>query len=261
MMLKVVDGERKMGYWIGACLWLLLPMMASCQTVENRDAEASVPPEAFTAENWYQVEKPNPKQIVRIHGRAPETLDIFIMARYVATNAADDRCWRPARHFGSELLWSRRRLPIRRDGDRYEAELIVDKYLPGPCGWRYEASSAGVMRAGHPDDLTRYGGWVIDSSRYDVDDSLPRCKPMRNGPDCSEERLWRSSNHDETPVEVPCHVGEIESEIAYFICQRSYGIYKKRHLLRPDTREIEINFYDLDNDPVTIKEWFEEELE
>ncbi|MDR1076737.1 MAG: hypothetical protein LBL59_10785 [Xanthomonadaceae bacterium] len=259
MMLEVVDGERRLGRWTGACLWLLLPMMASCQTVESRDVEVTVPPEAFTAENWYQVENPNPKQIVRIHGRAPETLDIFITAKYRTSNAMDDRCWRPAARFGSELIWSRDRLDIRRNGEQFEAYLVLDKYLSGPCGWHYEASTAGATRAGHPNDLSGWG-WVIGSDRYDVDDSVPRCS-ARSGPGCRDERIWRASNHDDTAVEVPCHIEKMEDQSASFICQRTYGEFKTQHLLRRDTQEIQINFYDLDNDSVTVKERFKEELE
>src|SRR3546814_5861874 len=81
---------------------------------------------------------------------------------------------------------------------------LVDKYLSGHCGWRFRTANAIVARR---DGRGRDGSStnVLDGSRYEVDDSVPRCK--RRNKACTEDRFWRLSNHDESiPVIARCGV-------------------------------------------------------
>src|SRR3546814_12859103 len=86
-------------------------------------------------------------------------------------------------------------LPARHAGDHFETTLVVDKYLSGHCGWRFRTANAIVARRdGRGQDGSSTN--VLDGSRYEVDDSVPRCK--RRNKDCAEDRLWRLSNHEES---------------------------------------------------------------
>src|SRR3546814_13236773 len=105
---------------------------------------------------------------------------------------------------------------IDRHGEEFDAVLIVDKYLPGQCGWAYQESRAAVWKHTGPDDSSAL--IVLDGTRYALEENTPRCTPRHRN--CSEERLRRLGNHDESiPVVIRCHVdkpkageGETRSE-------------------------------------------------
>src|SRR3546814_19498974 len=80
-------------------------------------------------------------------------------------------------------------------GDHFETTLVVDKYLSEHCGWRFRTANAIVARRdGRGQDGSSTN--VLDGSRYEVDDSVPRCN--RRNKACTEDRFWRLSNHDDS---------------------------------------------------------------
>src|SRR3546814_10508263 len=81
---------------------------------------------------------------------------------------------------------------------------------------------------------------VLDGSRDEVDDSVPRCK--RRNKACTEDRFWRLSNHDERIPVIARYGVKTVAESMYgeaapsFQCQTiANDSYKKYHLIRPDT--------------------------
>lgn len=147
---------------------------------------------------------PDPRHVVRLYGRAPETFDFRFRIGFIATNREDD-CYK---HAG---FW--------------EADLVVDRYLPGRCGWEIRGSAMIMVE--------------------------PRCKP--NHPRCSEERSRRLSNSDDSkPVQVKCKRVAPEKRgygRTFFFCNR-LPEHKSTHELRAHTRSIRIDLYDLDHEEV-----------
>lgn len=227
-------------------LLLTLPGLASCQSgdpVRERDTAADAVPGPQL--------NPDPKHIVRVHGRLPKHLDLSLNAEYEATRQGAG-CQKQF-VLGSLAGGAMRRITdsvdIHRHGEEFDATLIVDKYLPGQCGWTYQESRAAVWKHTDPDDLSTL--IVLDGTRYAVNENTPRCTPRHRN--CREERLRRLGNHDESiPVLIRCYTDKPlagESKEAYFTCGDMFNEgYKIKHLIVPETGQVHINIYDLDVD-------------
>jgi len=241
---------------------------AACRSnVHVNEPEPATPAAAVPAENpaarkpGEPTLNPSPRQIVRIHGKLPRHLRLAIYHRYGAERMDED-CMRVV---GRGTL----RIPVnlgvtvpasvRRKGDRFESELVVDRYLPGPCGWKYEETRGNVWKAPAPDP-NQATIILFSGDRYDVDDSVPGCPhpPRMDGLGCKEERYWRLSNHDERiPVQVRCKIRPIVDALggpdtSSFRCTDNFDdSYKKYHLIMPFTQAIEMNVYDLDIEKVS----------
>lgn len=234
---------------------LLLPGLASCQAGAPSRAQET----AAAAVRGPQL-NPDPKQRVKVHGRLPKHLTIRFVIDY-ATTSRDPVCQKQLSlgGFGRGLPLARiEALPARHAGDHFETTLVVDKYLSGHCGWRFRTANAIVARRdGRGQDGSSTN--VLDGSRYEIDDSVPRCR--RRNKACTEDRFWRLSNHDENiPVIARCQV-KTGAESVYgeaapsFQCQDiANDSYKKSHLIRPDTQQVRIDVYDLefDADPAPV---------
>jgi hypothetical protein len=84
---------------------------------------------------------PKPSWVIRIAGDLPPAVPLTSLEAYytVGTSrilASDlpQGCMSSQRHGGFPLHHTER-IPISRSGGRYQASVIVDKFLPGPCGW------------------------------------------------------------------------------------------------------------------------------
>lgn len=225
----------------------LLPVLAACQTagpvgriVTPSKVEPSDP-----------LLNPKPGHVVRLYGRAPETLDFRFRVAFVATNPEGD-CWNHAGFWegGGGKTFAYDIYPVRK-GDTWEADLVVDRYLPGRCGWNVRGNAMIMVepldaRAG--DTFMECMRLVVGDAR-DRDDNAPRCQ--LGNPRCSEERSRRLSNSDDTiPVEVRCkRVKPVQRapRSTVFICNE-FPEYKTTHLLQKSTRRVRIDLYDLDHD-------------
>lgn len=190
---------------------------------------------------------PAPKHIIRLHGRAPESLDFRFDIGFLSTSREGD-CWNHAGFWegGGERVFSYDLYPVR-DGENWKADLVVDRYLPGRCEWTIRASAIIHVKPAdvpwsHP---ARSGGMlaVIGDARL-WDETAPRCKPgMRN---CDEARNQRLSNSDESiPVQVHCRwrVGKDAIGEDMFICNE-FADYKDLHYVKGHTRRVRIDLYD-----------------
>jgi len=88
----------------------------------------------------YPVTNPNARQTLHISGVLPSTLPIQLFAAYQsAAQYTESPCgrWAPAAGVGFPLLVL---MPIDTSESRagfYDATVLVDKFEPGKCGWRF----------------------------------------------------------------------------------------------------------------------------
>jgi hypothetical protein len=235
-------------------LTLLLPSLVSCRTQQpiNTEQAQTLPRPAVN---------PKPQQVVKIHGRLPKQLNLVLGAEYWATTPgpacdAETATWDINHGMRRQRITDL--MEIRRKGVTYETELIVDKYPPGACGWKYSYTSEVITKLNNSKDDGTTDMKVISAERYVVDDSVPRCRPWDKS--CTEEMAWRLRNAKDIPVLVRCQTlpaGETSWSGPYgpnFTCQDPLNdSYKKGHLLKPDTRQIQIDVYDLDNEKDPVK--------
>ena len=227
---------------------LTLPMLAACQSTEPlgrivtpSKVQPSDPPL-----------NPNPTHIVRLHGRAPETLDFRFRIGFATTSREGD-CYNHAGFWegGGEKTWGYVLYPVRK-GEHWEVDLVIDRYLPGRCGWNIRGSAMILVEpldAQEGDSLGAGARMVVADAR-DVDDAAPRCRPEQ--PRCSEKRSRRLSNSDDSiPVQVRCKRVAPEKRIGQtsFICNQ-FPEHKTAHMLKAHTQSVRIDLYDLDHEDV-----------
>lgn len=235
----------------GAALAALmtLPLLAACQSTEFV-GRVVTPSKVQPSDPQLN---PDPRHVVRLHGRAPETLDFRFRVMFVSTNPEGD-CWNHAGFWegGGEKGWGYDFYPVR-NGEQWEADLVVDRYLPGRCGWDIDGSTmimVGPLDA-REGDMLGAGTRLVVADGIDLDDEAPRCAPRH--PRCSEERSRLLSNSDDgIPVQVRCmRVAPEERRPGrtYFFCDR-FPEHKMVHILKGNTRRIRIDLYDLDYEDV-----------
>lgn len=189
---------------------------------------------------------PRPRHIVRLHGRAPESLDFRFRVSFLSTVREGD-CWNHADFWegGGERAFGYDIYPVRR-GEHWEADFVVDRHLPGRCGWDIDA---GVTVFVKPADV----GWttpgllggmrgVIGDARS-WDETAPQCRPGMNA--CDEARRARVQNSDEQiSVQIHCswRVGMRAVGNDFFVCNE-FADYKTLHYVKADTRRIRIDLY------------------
>lgn len=171
----------------------------------------------------------------------------------MATNREGD-CYKHAGFWegGGAKGWSYDVYPIR-NGEHWQADLVVDRYLPGRCGWEIRGSAMIMVepRDAGEGDMLGAGTRLVVADTRTVENEAPRCKP--NHPRCSEERSRRLSNSDDSiPVQVKCKRVAPEKRgygRTFFFCNR-LPEHKITHELRAHTRSIRIDLYDLDHEEV-----------
>lgn len=226
---------------------LMLPLLAACQTpgpvgriVTPSKVEPSDPPL-----------NPNPMHVVRLHGHAPKTLDFRFRVVFASTNREGD-CWNHAGFWegGGAKTFAYDIYPVRK-GDAWQADLVVDRYLPGRCGWNIRGNAMIMVEPtdAREGDTFMEGMRLVVGDARDRDDNAPRCQP--GNPRCSEERSRHLSNSDDTvPAEVRCKRVKpppLPARGTVFICNE-FPEYKTTHLLQNSTRRVRIDLYDLDHD-------------
>ena len=225
---------------------VLLPALAACQSAEPL-GRIVTPAEVRSIDPPLN---PDPKHIIRLYGRAPETLDFRFRIAFASTSQEGD-CWNHAGFWegGGNKAWRYDLLPVRK-GEYWEADFVVDRYLPGRCGWRIAASANIVVapaEAARWDRRKRASGTKVFGVVGDArsrDETAPRCRPgMHN---CDEARNRRMANADDSiPVQVHCRIRPLEERISdtFFFCNE-FADYKIMHYAKNHTRRIRIDLYD-----------------
>jgi len=193
---------------------------------------------------------PNPQHIVRLYGTAPASLDFSFRVSYFSTNREGD-CWNHAPFFdgGGEKRWAYDLHPVR-TGDTWMADLVVDRYQAGRCGWQGGAHLVYYVKPGDAsEEETLIGGVGVFIQDYrNKDPNAPVCPPASKR--CDEIRSRTLGNSDSSiPVEIRCRrrtpdewkgMGAIE-----FMCSPDpvSPVEKVYHHLKNSTKKIEINFH------------------
>lgn len=220
----------------GAWLLFLSPALASC--------EDKLSPQL----------NPDPKHVVRIVGRMPASLEAELRARYAITR--QDRACTPGLlpqwGAGTERGSRSETLAIKRSGDYYETDFVVDKYLPGKCGWRFDGVGASVVRNGNQHDIDVMSRPLIEGRAFYDPDYQSACIGL------DRETCQRIGNSLDTPVVVPCMLSvrsvplpppaEPSDGASNLLCTSFEYHHKREHLLKPATKQVQIDFYDLETE-------------
>ena len=216
---------------------LLVPALAGCQPqdgpVKANDPDA---PQLNSA----------PKHKVRIFGTVAPVLEMKLSAAYEVASTKSD-CWTESPlWYGGGEKFKNERLKLKRNGNNFEAQLLVDKYLPGRCDWRLIAVNVTIV---HKEKNLGYSHVAIEARQMYEDENLPGCDPSNDR--CSEAQRRVMSNSNETiPLEMRCRSyfpdESIDGKPGYQ-CNDSFDFsYKKYHLIKPQTRQAELHIIDLD---------------
>ncbi len=214
-------------------LCLLLPLIVGCRTKEG-DAPELAP-----------LLNPHPKQMVRIFGRIPASLEVELAATYGIGDVCEPKS--PLTILRNIDKYSREdKLNIKRKGDWFEARFVVDKYLPGACEWGFGGVGTWVVKDGDRQDVETFEPAVVEN---DSGNKLPQCSNFEREY-CSE-----AMNSDPSQTIVRCGIFMLDETDKHpgLLCQGTEKrVYKRTHLVTPQTREVEVNFYDLalDKDPI-----------
>lgn len=237
---------------LNACIAVAIALLATgCQAGERARPAAE-------ASSRDAVPNPRPKQVVKLHGRVPPSLRVEFLVWYTMEDVKADGC-RPRDVTGGFLpfLGDFTRVDTLEsrylNGNRYEAKLVVDKYLPGPCGWAFDRVIAVVVKDGK-----------VGDSKFTTGTSSPVINNNTDGlfvPYCyrpDSHNCPVRQNADPVPVLLLCEFtsSPIEGEPDFFTCADHFpGInYKQTHLLDEGTSEVMLDLYDLhfDSSPISL---------
>ncbi|MBD9367291.1 hypothetical protein [Xanthomonas sp. XNM01] len=227
-----------------AVLLPALPLLASCQTAEPL-GRVVTPAQVLPTDPPLN---PDPKHVIRLYGRAPASLDFRFRVVFTTTNQEGD-CWNHAGFWdgGGALGWAYEFHPVR-NGDAWEADFVVDRYLPGECGWDISASAHIIVQpkeAGDASAFVREMDAVVADGR-DFDERAPRCRSEY--PRCSESRMRILSNADpDVPVQVRCRRLSLGQRIgnSSFRCNHMPQ-HKTMHWIISGTESVRIDIYDIE---------------
>ena len=138
-----------------------------------------------------------------------------------------------------------------RSGDEWVADLVVDRYLPGRCGWDIKGHVVLMVTPNdaREGDSLRAGTRFVVADARTVDEKASRCKPHHAR--CTEERSRLLSNSDDAiPVQVRCKRVPPEDRgygNTFVFCDR-FPEHKITHNLKTHTKEVRIDLYDLDHE-------------
>lgn len=178
---------------------------------------------------------PAPRHVVRVHGAVPANLQLEWFAIY------EGRHWSETcrtRDTWSNLTWH---VPIevKREGDRYEAFVEVDKFLPGECDWRFSEADVIVRNARRPDESSNTNASPLQADWRDF------CR----GDAACVGRSAVLADSSSTPVDVHCRIvdaSRTRAGVGYLVCQDVLRRMRKiAHVIRPATKVVEVNFIDM----------------
>lgn len=233
--------------------WFLLALMTTttgclADSGAQRDTAVADPREAIL--------NPAPRQIVKLQGRVPPSLRFEFRVRYTMEDVKAEGC-RPRDATGGFLpmLGDFTRVetlqPRYLDGNRYEAELVVDKYLPGPCGWAFDEVKAAVVKDGKVGDRNFTTGTTSPVIDNNTDGKFTGFCTEFSDHECPFRQ-----NSDPTPVLLLCSIGSMPypKPRDYFTCGNRFpgARYKQTHLLDAKAQEISLDFHDLTLEPSPI---------
>jgi hypothetical protein len=233
------------------CFAVAMPLVATgCQAGEKGTRVAA------DASSRDAILNTKPKQVVKLHGRVPPSLRFEFRVWYTMTDVKAEGC-RPRDATGGFLpmLGDFTRVealaPRYMEGNRYEAELVVDKYLPGPCGWAFEEIKAVIVkdeRVGDPLYTIETTTAVVSNNTHGKFEAY--CDEF------SQRSCDFRQNSDPTSVLLLCEITSSpwQGKPDFLACSDHYpGVgYKETHFLDAATSQIVLDFHDLNLEPSPI---------
>jgi hypothetical protein len=198
----------------------------------------------------YPVVNPNSTSKLTFTGTLPPTLQIGFRIAYVATEGLTSV--QSGKYCGFQLNSEAfpgfsvvEPLRIVRSGSALTASIGLDKYLPGRCGWHFNGIQYKVVNS--TGDLTE--NWfavVYDAQRDGVDKAkLPRekavvwCKKNPNPADRERPELCSNFSTIQLVADLPPNLVSLLPQEE----RENRGVT----WMFPDTRNVVINFFDLDS--------------
>ena len=243
---------------------LKAPPGARTWAVPAGDPGARHLPDPIDQVSWPTIAPLNPKaqRKYRVHGRVPAHFQLTFINYYQAYRFDTPECQAELKRNlaykdrSSEYAYGETtvQMPIRRSGERYEATLVIDRFVPTACQWVYQGTRAEITHQGKNQEAPAYG-YVVDTEAYHLVEGANRCP--RHAKKCTEERYNQTNNSAAMPVYFLCKTipaSETLGDRDIYDCRdTSVSRYKLTHALRPGTRAIEINFHDLDVEPSPLR--------
>lgn len=245
--------SHRINHCVLAVSLLLAPSLAGCKSPEGVAPPAQGKQAPSEAKDMTRVLNKNPKHIVRIEGRVPDSLEIVLDAAYIA-DSKDSACFKlPEALTAPGLSYQVDELDIARSKGRYTAQLVIDKYLPGPCNWILWRVNAGIRQADKPDEEMDVVEQVIQARSFyhDEYDASGCSLSPRSG---DHRRCPTEQNSLDTPVIVPCKVQSYKSfpdTPPSFFCPATSSTkadFKRVHRVKRGQKVVVIDFYDLDQE-------------
>lgn len=197
---------------------------------------------------------PQPGKVI-VHGTVPDHFRVDLMASYIPRKFNSPECriregWQTGlpkaenKHFQAE----------RAEG-RYKIVLELHPKLLGDCEWTFSSAKVYTDNKPHhsPDSPTDWSGIITISGEWLINGvGAPRCPPKPVAPNCDEARSLKLINADRTPATIQCWKGAPkgrEDHQGRFGCSELKDpdpLYKMGHLLTSETRDVEVNLVDID---------------
>jgi len=222
------------------------------------DDQSDLPPVRVGALNT------NPQRKYRLHGRKPPGFNVMFASRFHGYGFRTPECQALMRAQGVSPTFEGeffRRLAVRQTEDKYEATLVIDRFSDDACRWVYQGTrilfeSPKAIGPLNPENYLQ-GATVVTPDYYHTDDVVMPCPQYR--PRCNPAHLAMVINASAEPVMIRCQTFPADLTMpnpqSWFSCQDINRAYKERQILKPDTRDIRIDVYDLDIDADPIEGW------
>lgn len=223
----------------------LIPALGGCQSRDG-NVDMSGSPDIAPAIN------PRPIHVLQLSGRIPKSLTTKLFVNYL-TDAKDPSCFsHPAAKWGGGPNYRQEILDVTRQGESFQAQVAIDKYLPGVCNWRFQSVGAAVVKDGNASDETVVED-LVSGYLYGAKADAQGCDGTGQD-DCPQKQ-----NALDAPVIVPCvkflydkpMPGIKQDTVPRLFCASESsvkGAYKESHRLRSGQKTVRVDFYDLESE-------------
>ncbi len=183
----------------------------------------------------YPQENPNAAHVIELYGTVPVGINLGLDAIFMAQHKSG--CLMTPTYLTGAVsgafspLYLSLPLNIKRDGVNFSATVVVDKFIPGRCGW----------------DLLTVKARLSKRELQSLPGNLLAKKPLLG--------MFGEANSEDTPITWGCRFNKLANlpqNYRAFACylpesERSVKKYKHTHLITAADRSIQVHFLDLDD--------------
>ncbi len=186
-------------------------------------------------EGEYPALNPAPQKVIDVAIDVPADIQVHLNVQYYVTKTAKTCEWDVSFETAQPFSITSA-LQLKRKGTHWAGSFLVDRYLPGSCGWSFGGSSFNVE--GSPEGLPAYSPlFVFDGSEHPSNIKINAwClrPPTLKGLVCNDIEVLQLSFKEAVP-----------SSVAQEIVAKNMGGDLPAHI-GPKTSSIEVEFRDLD---------------